>query len=373
MDAVGIIFANVHENSMGSLTGHRAFASLPFGGRYRMIDFILSNMVNADMNNVAVITKGKYISLLDHLGSGKEWDLVGKNGGLIIFPPFAEQGPSKGSYSGRLEALTWMSNYISRLNTKYAIFADADLVCNMDLEKLLTYHKSKNADITIVCKEENVIKRSASRRTYYYTDENDRINGVVVNPPFGGKQNVGLNVVLMERELLEEILATATQNNLHSFDQDLIHNYHWKYNIFAYKHTGYVFKVNTVESYFEANMQLLDDNVRKELFYNGRAIYTKVKDEPPAQYIGNGHAVNSFVTDGCVIEGYVENSILFRGVRIDKGTEVRNSIIMQDSHVCKHCNLDYVIADKNVTMDEEITLTGCRQAYVVLNKGSRIT
>lgn len=373
MNAMGIIFSNIHDDELRDLTNVRAFASVPFGGRYRMIDFVLSNMVNSGILKVGIITKDRYLSLMDHLGTGKAWDLDRKRSGLFIFPPYAAS-PNSGVYRGRLEALAGVMTFIRRSREKYVILADSDIICNMDFTEIIRAHEAREAEMTVVYSKGTAYEsRDASDRNIcYFMDDQERVSGLTVQNVQQGEQNVGLNIVVMERTLLERIVNESVAFSLLNFYKDFLQKRIQEFRVFGYRYDGYYDRINSIDSYFDANMRLLDASVRKELFTRHGLIYTKVRDSVPTRY---GHGVivkNSLIADGCLIEGYVEDCILFRGVRVAPGARLYKSIIMQDAVISNDANLEYVIADKDVMVKPGRRLVGYQSYPVVLRKGASV-
>lgn len=369
MNAMGIIFSNIHDEELRDLTDFRAFASVPFGGRYRLIDFVLSNMVNSGMITVGIITKNRYLSLMDHLGTGKEWDLDRKRTGLFIFPPYAASADA-GVYRGRLEALAGVLTFIRRSREKYVILADSDIVCNMDYMDVIRYHEKKAADITVVYARTDAPKGSGRKHVFYETEPDGRVNGVVVAENQSGEQNVALNMIVMERTLLERIVNESIAFSLLKFNRDFLQRRIHDYKVYGYQYDGFFVRIDSINSYFSANMQLLDASVRNELFSRHGLIYTKVRDSVPTRYGDGFNVKDSLIADGCVVEGTVEGSILFRGVHVAPGARIYRSIVMQDTVISEDAILEYVIADKGVLVKPGRRLTGCESYPVVLRKGA---
>lgn len=368
---LGIVFSNMHDEYMGEITHKRTMASVPFGGRYRLIDFTLSNMVNSGIEDIGVITKSNYQSLMDHLGSGRDWDLARKRGGLCILPPFSNVN-STGIYQGRLDALAGIAGYIRHSAAEYVVMADCDIISSIDLSSVLERHKSTGADLTLVYKRENCKLDRTSDTTVLHLDENDRVVDVLISPESSGIQCCYLDIAVIEKKLLERLITESVARNKKSFDRDVLVAMHPALDIRGYEYTGYVAKINHMNSYYKANMDLLDYEVVQQLFPAGRPIYTKVRDEAPAKYGLEADVENSLVADGCVIEGSVENSILFRGVKVARGAKVRNSIVMQGSEIGENANIDCVIMDKDVTVRSNRTLMGYNTYPVYIAKGSSV-
>lgn len=368
MSAVGVIFSNIHDENIPELTRQRTMGSLPYGGRYRLIDFALSNLVNAGITTVGIITKNNYQSLMDHLGSGKDWDLARKTGGMVLLPPFGaiENG---GLYRTRLEALKSVTNFLSRRNEDYVVLCDCDGVYRMDFSEVIDYHMAKQADITLVCHPEEI--RNSSAYTVVEADETGRVVDIQYNTSSCGTKKYYTNVMVIGRLFLMNILSDAVIHGYRSFRDDIILNNLKSYKVYAYDFTGYHATIESLSSYFKHNMELLTKSVRDELF-GARDIYTKVRDSAPSKYGFGSLVKNSLVSDGCIVEGAVENSILFRGVKIGKGTVIKNSIVMQDTVIGEGVKLNCVITDKNVVIRDNQVLSGCAIQPYFLAKGTMI-
>lgn len=370
--ALGIIFPNIYDKLVPDLTSERLMASIPFGSRYRMIDFILSSMVNCGISNISILVRENYFSLLDHLGSGREWDLARKNGGLNIFPPFAQKSMSV--YGGRIEAMAGILGFLKSQKEKYVVMSDANIAMNFDFRALIEAHIASGADITAAYKKEEIpedtvtMREDSSKGTYYTFDmDGDRINGLHINSQKSGIQNFGMNIYVMERELLIDTINTAFISGGVYFERDILLPHLNDLKICGYEYTGYTSRILSLKGYFDENMKLLDDENLDALF-SGHTIYTKIRDDNPTRYIGDAKASNVMVADGCVIEGEVENSILFRGVKIGKGAKVKNCILMQDTVVEDGVDIEYVITDKKVTITENKHLNGTDSFPVFIAK-----
>ena len=365
--AVGVIFSNIHDESIPELSSHRTMASIPFGGRYRLIDFALSNMVNSGITTVGIVTKYNYQSLIDHLGSGKDWDLARKDGGIILLPPYSDETDLP--YTNRLEALKGVTNFLNHRNEEYVVISDCDGIARVDIADVLKYHEEKHADITMVWHEEKDVDSS-----YFITldpDETGRIKGLKINPKVKGKCNVYVNIMVMSREFLINIIQDATTRGLSSFGRDILTKNVGTLHIYGYQFKGYYAGVNSLAKYYEHSMELLNKDVRDALF-GARDIYTKVRDSAPSKYLEGAVVQNSLISDGCMIEGTVKNCILFRGVKVGKGSVIRNSIVMQDTVIGTGVSLDCVITDKNVVIRDRRKLAGCAELPYFISKGRMI-
>lgn len=371
-DTLGLIFAYQNDELMNSLTQKRALSSIPFGGRYRVVDFALSSMVNSGITKVGIITRDNYQSLMDHLGNGKEWDLSRKNGGLYILPPFAQSS----GYRGKMEALRNAEAFIRKSTEEYVVLSSADCIFNMKYDDALKFHKDKGADITIIYKKQTVSKfnEGAGAGNILMTDEDGRVTDVAINPEVGEEEVLrSMEQIIISRKLLESLIHDCASHYMYSFHRDVLQRHLKDLKIYGYSYDGYYAKIDSVASYYSANMQLLEGDVRRELFYHqNQQIYTKIRDEAPTLYQGESKVLNSIIADGCVIEGTVENSILFRGVKVAPGAVIKDSIVMQDTQIESGATLSFTVLDKDVIVREGCNLCGNRFYPMVLPKGSDV-
>lgn len=371
-DALGIIFPNTYDSLVPELVGKRLMASIPFAGRYRMIDFVLSSMVNSGIGNVAIAVRQNYLSLMDHLGSGREWDLTRKNGGLNIMPPFAENGVKV--YTGRVEAMANLLEHLRRQKEKYVVMSDSNIAVNFDFKALMDEHASNGADITMVYANEEIpeglLKPRLATEGMYYTlnvDENKRVRKIYINSREPGVQKLSMNIYIMERELLLKLFEIAFARGYSYFERDILAPHLDKIHVQAYEFKGYKARICDMQSYFNENMKLLDEKNLDGLF-EGNPIYTKIRDDNPTRYINGSKVKNIMAADGCVIEGEVENCVLFRGVKIKKGAVVKNCVLMQDTVVEEGVRAEYVISDKNVKMTVGKEVRGAKTFPVYIAK-----
>ncbi len=369
--ALGIIFPNSYDALVPELVNVRMMASIPFASRYRMIDFILSSMSNCDIDNISVMVNNNYHSLMDHLGSGREWDLVRKNGGLNIFPPFAEKNSKP--YVGRVSALATILGFLRSQKEKYVVMSDSNIAVNFDFKEMIKYHIETGADVTVAYNQqelpEYLLQTQDHTKGFYYTFDiqDNRISKIYVNPKSAGVQNFGMNIYVVERELLIDLVNTAFVRGQEYFERDVLLPQLNKLNVYGYRFDGYAARISGVKSYFDENMKLLDDFNLDGLFSRA-PIYTKIRDDNPTRYISGAKVENIMAADGCVIEGEVENSILFRGVHIAKGAKVKNCILMQDTVVEAGANIEYLITDKEVTVSAGKEMKGTDSFPVYIAK-----
>ena len=359
--ALGIIFPNSYDSLVPELVSERLMASIPFAGRYRMVDFLLSSMVNSGIDNISIIVRKNYHSLMDHLGSGREWDLTRKNGGLSIFPPYSEKNVKV--YSGRVEAVASILDFLETQKEKYVILSDTHTAVNFDFRKMLEEHISSGADVSVAYKKEEIpagFKNiEVGRSDLYYTlsIDNGRVNRIFINAPEPGPQNFSMNIYIMDRKFLMEQVKGAYARGYVYFERDILAPRLEKLHVHAYEFTGYTARISDMKSYFDENMKLLDDENLDGLF-SPSPVYTKIRDDNPTRYINGATAKNVMVADGCVIEGDIENCVLFRGVKVGKGAKVKNCVLMQDTVIEDGAEVEYLITDKNVTITAGKTMKG---------------
>lgn len=367
-NVLGLIFSNMHDSTIEELTKERTMGSVLFGGRYRLIDFPISNMVNSGITKVGVITKANFQSLLDHLGSGREWDLSRKKGGLHILPPFGNN--NSGIYRGRIEALNGIMSFLTCSSEEYVFMSDCDIVANMDLRPVVDFHIEKGADITAVSKKGIFTMERTRHSTTFVKNEQDKVYDVLINPEISGMCNLSLNMFVVKKDLLIHIVQQAISRSLYSFERDVLQAKIRDLNVYAYNYDGYMSRIDSINSFFEANMDLLVPENSQKLFPRNPPIYTKVRDNAPCKYGIGAQVTNSLIADGCIIDGQVENCIIFRGVKVGKGSVVRNSIIMQDTVINGKCDINYIITDKNVTVGEYRSLHGSQLYPLYVGKGA---
>ena len=331
---LGVIDATTYHDDLEDLLTHRSLAALPFGGRYRIIDFVLSNMVNSGIRSVAIFPKMQYRSLMDHLGSGKNWDLNRKQDGLFFFPsPIVD---SDGNKIGSFEHFAANMDYFYRSTQEYAIIANCYTIFNMNFRPILDWHKHAKCDITEIHHQDGT----------------------------------SMEMYLIKTSLLIKLIETRHETG-YTCMKDVVTAIHNDYSICHYEYDGYSVMIDSIESYFSTSMKLLESDVWKQLFLKDQPILTKVKDEPPTKYVKGSWVKNAMIANGCFISGAVENSIVSRGVKIGKGAVIKNCIIMQKCHIEENCYLDSVILDKDVKVEAGTHLTGTDRSPYVIRKGSK--
>ncbi len=364
---LGIVFANVNDNLLPNLTKKRSMASVPFAGRYRLVDFTLSNLTNAGISQVGIITKENYQSLMDHIGSGREWDLDRKSGGLFILPPFVSGGIGDGVYKTHLEALKSIINFLKRAKQDYVAICDSDLVANLDIGEMFRQHIEDEADFTIAYKY-GKLPKNHERTMVVSVSDNRRIEKIEYVKE-RTNADYSLDILLTRRLFLIDLIEKAVAEGKNSLSRDILALSLDKYKVMGYKIEGFAEVIDTPKTYYDLNMKMLDSKVRKQLFSCERPIYTKTHDSMPAKYCIGSNVTNSLIADGCVIEGTVKNSILFRNVTVKKGAVVENSIIMQNADIEENAKVSYAVMDKVSTVAKHCVLEGTKQKIALLEKG----
>lgn len=368
-DVFGIVFSNMHDHTVKELTTNRCMGSLPVGGRYRLVDFVLSGFSNAGILNTAVIAKSNYKSLLDHLGNGREWDLARKRGGLVVLPP-AALSDSGDIYRGRVDALAGVMSIIKDSTAEYVLTADCDLMANIDYSDFVRHHKASGADITVMYKKQYIEGKACRDFCTFALDDEQNVTEMFIDPEMQGEQNEYLNIMIIAKDLLEWVVKDCISRNMMSYNRDVIQANIQKFRISAYEYTDYVARFDSIGAYYHSNLALLDPKVRAAIFRTDRPVYTRVYDEAPVRYGLDAQVENSLIADGCVIEGEVENSLLFRGVTVGKGAKVQNCILMNGTYVGAYSNLESVITDKRVAIKDNRNIMGVSTYPVYISKGS---
>lgn len=376
MSVSGIIFSNTHDNNVSELTRMRSMGSVPFGCRYRLIDFALSNMVNSGITEIRVIINKNYRSLIDHLGSGKDWDLARRTGGLSILPPFitSYDTASDTLFHTRLEALKGIVSAISHIKSDYVVLSDCDIICNIDLSEVVSFHEKNSADITVVTKE-TFFEGNVENADIVIGDENCNITDIMVNPKnLVGVYNLLTNIIVANTDYLKAAVADAIAHGYSSFTKDVLLRNIGKSEIKMFNYKGVFKNVYSLEEYYACNMDLISNREFRDALFGvkDRPILTKVRNSPPTRYIDGCNIQNSLIADGCTIEGHVENSILFRGVRVGKNTVIKNSILYQDTYTGDNVLLNCVIADKNTVVRDGVMLSGHSTLPFFIEKGKMI-
>ena len=369
--AIGIILAGGEKSQLKELCKIRATAALPIASSYRAIDFSLSNMSNSNIKKVAVITQFNSRSLQDHISSAKWWDLSRKEGGLYIFSPF-KSNDSNDWFRGVADSIYQNISYLKRSHEDYVVIASGDGIYKMDYQKVLDFHIKKNADITIVSKDEsNNPNRNTRDFGVLSYDDDFKITNFEEKQTDAKGANISLGIYVISRELLINLLEDGIPKGYFDFVKDIILKNKHLLNLYTYTFSGYWNTLNTIDAYMQTNMDFLDKGVRSILSIDPY-IYTKPSDDPPAKFNFTSQVKNSIIGTGSIIDGSVYNSILFRKVRVAKNATVNNSIIMKSCIIGKNCIIENAILDKDVIIGDNESIIGSKEAPCIISKGSVI-
>ena len=363
---IGVLMLNEQEDNIKSLTKSRPIASIPIGGRYRIIDFVLSNMVNSGIHNISIFTNTKSRSLVDHVGSGKPWDLDRKINGLFLFNLTSERAQARD-----IDIISNNMEYFYRTKQDYVIISSSYMLCNMDYNDAAKYFEESGSDITIIYKKTNIGKKEfINSNTLYINDEN-KVLSIGKNIGAEDKLNISTEMFIMKKTTLISIVNKCIQTGDHNSIKAAIYNSVSKLNVNAYEFTGYLQCVNSIKNYFKISMDMLNTKITKELFHSKGLIYTKSKDEAPTKYFNGSKVNNSLISNGCILKGKIDKSIISRRVTVHAGAEIKNCIIFQNCEIKKGCKLTNVIIDKNTIIRENTVLEGDEEFPVVIEKKFR--
>lgn len=372
MNALGIVFSNIRDKNVAEITKKRIMSSVPFGGRYRLIDFVLSNMTNSGIIKVGVVTRHNYQNLMDHLGTGKAWDLARKRGGIQVLQPYVDDTEEHIQMDNRLSTLRGIMYYLDKADEEYVILSDCDVIHNISYADVLKEHRNNNSDVTIVYKRHERDASWKSKRAVFMMDEDQRISHIKRSSNTKKGDALYLGTMIMRKDFLKNHMLIASNKGYKTILD------YWSDNSSHIKIKGYEFNeyyayIDSLESYLASNLDLLTLKVREQLFRKPyRPIYTSVNDSPATTYGEDAVVENSIIADGCIINGTVKNSVIFRGVKIDKGANVSNSVVMQDSIIGVNATLSHIVTDKNVFIGDDRTLCGHDTHPFYIEKGSII-
>ena len=369
MNVMGIIFAN--DATLGDLTNKRTMASLPFGGRYRQVDFHLSNMAAAGIRHIGIISRHNYQSLMNHIGSGEEWGLELEEGGLYFLTPYAMS--STDSYRGKLESLHTSMDFLKYGNDEYVVMADSAILCNIDMAKVIASHVKSGKDVTVVAKD-GICNGSKQIDLALKLDGKGNVTDMAVDYVAGEDYLASMDIFVLSKKYLQEKVTEFISRNLFHMDRDLV-LCQWqkgKLTVNVYQHDGIALYNDSVEEYFRNSLALIDKNVRHDLFGANHPVFTKVRDRVPTYYGEGCEVENCLIADGCMLEGEAEDSVLFRNVTICEGAEVEDCVIMNDTVVGEGSELKYVILDKDVTVRPGSKLIGTKKNPIIIKRGETV-
>ncbi|HET7627264.1 MAG TPA: glucose-1-phosphate adenylyltransferase subunit GlgD [Bacillales bacterium] len=360
-NVLGVINLINEPQFLKDLTRHRCYASVPFGGRYRLIDFTLSNFVRNGITKVGIFSKEKYRSLMDHVGSGREWDLDRHNGGLYILPPDESGEPIEGdldSFHSHLE-------FFKRSQEQTVVLSPGHHVCKIDLDDVYKFHQQHEADITVVYKRydgENV------RKPVYHkclVDDDDSIADINLFAFPAQGDAICLETYFINKDVLIDLVERCVENEENDFLKDVVKANLPRLKVKAYRFDGYLPFIHSIDTFYAGNLSFLEPEIHHKFYFGTGDIYTKVKHEAPAKYGKHADVSRSLIANGCEISGHVENSILFRGVKVKEGAVVKNSIIMQKGMIEEGVHLENVIADKQVTITSGKMIAGSARPRII--------
>ena len=368
-NVLGLITANADDGVLSEITGIRSMASVPFGGGYRLVDFVLSNMVNAGIAKVGVLTDNNYQSLMDHIGSGKPWDLSRKTEGLYLLPPFNQEAVDNYN-AGWIGALKNITNFLDRSNEEYVFLSSCTYVANLDLKAVFASHEAEGADITLLTRVGAVpALRDVS---VIDTKVGARVMNMHVAEAGEGEHEYALSAVLMKKSLLQRLVRAAFHKGGRSFEKDILLPSVDKLKVCAFPVEGFCPVLDSMKAYFDANFSLLEPANYEALFSADRPVFTKVYEDMPATYGIGSDVKNSLIADGCIIEGEVENCVLFRNCRIEKDAVVKNSILLPGDFIGHAAMVNYCIMDKSVSVRSGKTISGADTYPVFIGKNIQI-
>ena len=372
-DTFAIIYAEHGSSLLGDLIARRSVSALPLAGRFRTIDVLLSNLAHSGVRNVGVITQKNYQSLIEHIGSGKAWGLSGKAGGVTLLPPYDLDG-SVGKYHGTSDALFAKRDYINKRRERYCLVLGTDTVYREDYTRMLERHIEEDADITLLYSRDPRLAASDSptRMTYLKVGDNGVVTGFAYEAFEDEGQCAALGAVLMRKDLLVRLVEDACAEGHYNFTTDLLEPALREHKVVAVEHEGYAGRITTIKSYFDMTRDMLDPQIREDLFYTSGSVYTRIMDAPPVRFAGGCEVANSVFGNGCDVRGRVVGSVVFRGVSIAPGADLENCVVMQDSTIGADTHLRNVIIDKNVIIGEGVRIVGTPDAPAVIRKSSII-
>lgn len=360
-NVLGILFSNSCDEALPEMTSQRTMGSVPFGGRYRLIDFPLSSMVHAGISKVGVITKANYRSLMDHLGMGKPWDLARKHESLVILPPFV--GAGTGGNQTRLAGLRSARDFLRHSKEEYVIMSDCNVVCSLDYKALLDAHLASGADITVACRGGAAPRIHTLR---LQLDEGDRVTAMRMSAEPDEDVLHALNIFVLRKALLERLIREVGEEE--DSDYGFIRRGAANLRVNAARVAGYARVVDGLQSYYDMSMDLLEASNRASLFQPARPVLTKVQDDMPTIYGLRSDVKHCFVADGCQLRGAAEGCVIFRNVIIEEGAVVRGCVLMQGTYVSAGVSLTHVITDKSVVIKPGKALMGAANYPVYLGK-----
>ena len=365
----GLCLSDPHPDHANDGYTKRTLAAARFAGRYRLVDFMLSNMVNSGIYTIGMILNSQYQSLIAHIGMGKEWDLARKSGGVTFFPPYLadERQSVNREIDGPLQRA---AAHLAAIKEEYVVLVDSSVICNMDYRQAIRAHGETGADVTAIYAKKSVSKDDWENSVVFDIGEDRRIHGIRMANPAGSPSNVSLGAYIMQKKFFLQLIAGEKNCGMLRFSRELLTGALGRLKVMAYEFTGYSAQIFSLETFFKYNMEMLDNKKRHALFdYEGRRILTTRRDSLPTKYGKNAVVENSITADGCRIEGTVINSIICRGVRVRPGAVVKNCILKDRTTVEKGANLSWLITDRDVIISENRNMIGTDTFPVYIGPG----
>ncbi|MCL1828242.1 MAG: glucose-1-phosphate adenylyltransferase subunit GlgD [Oscillospiraceae bacterium] len=365
---IGLCLSDPRPQPFGDGSARRAASAVHFAGHYRLIDFMLSNMVNSGIYTVAMVLGSQYQTLLSHIGSGREWDLALSGGGIRFFPPYPG---GERPYDELLdEPLQRAIIFIEETKTDNVLVTDGSVVCNIDYRDALEFHKAQGADVTALYVRKSLQEQDRPQTVAYKINRDGRVNGIVFEPPAGDRANIDLGTYIVKKTVLLRLLSGERSCDVAKFSCSLLAGALKSLKVMSWRHDGYTARIRSLDTFFRYNTDMLDPRKRDPLFdCGGRRIHTKVYDSTPTKYGEDADIHNSIVSNGCVIEGKVENSVIFRNVHVRAGAVVRNCILMRNTVVGANAELHWIVTDQSVIITENRRLLGYKTNPVYIAKG----
>ncbi|MBE6537053.1 MAG: glucose-1-phosphate adenylyltransferase subunit GlgD [Ruminococcaceae bacterium] len=374
ISAAGIIFSNLNNNTLSRLTRERTVAAIPFACRYRLIDFCLSNLVNANISKIHVVANYNYRSLVEHIGSGKDWDLARRAGGVKVVSPFQTATSSSAKlFATHMEALKSMKQYIDEFKEEYVVLMDSDFVLNIDIADVIKVHEKTGANMTIVTKVVEKDYTSKNPRVFLSSVGGNVTDIAMSAVPTEDNPELAVNIYVMSTGYLRSLIDEAEAYGLNSFTEMILKKYkHSNYRTYCYD--GYAASVSSFLDYYKCSIELATSEEARNSLLNKkeRPIFTRVHNSAPVVYTSSAKVQNSLIADDCVIEGTVINSVISRGVHVAKGAVVKNSILFRNTSVEKNAELNCIVTDKRVTITEGVKLSGNKTMPFFVQKGRRV-
>ncbi len=374
ISAAGIIFSSLNNNTHSRLTSDRTVAAIPFACRYRLVDFALSNLVNAGISNVNIVVNYNYRSLLEHIGSGKDWDLARRKNGVTMISPYqtAIKADSK-MFTTRMEALKNMKEYVSEFSEEYVVMMDSHIVLNIDVADIIKKHEKTGAAITIVTQS---LKTGTKFKTprMMISSVAGRVTDIAMAEEYSEKNpEISLNIFVMKTSYLRVLIEEAEAYNLDSLTSFMLRNCKQE-SYRTYKYSGYVASISSFNDYYACSMELIKSDKARDSIFGKKEfpIFTRVHNSAPTSHRSTAVVENSMIADECTIEGTVINSVIFRDVTIEKGAVVKNSVLFHGTHIGKNANLNCIVTDKDVFVTEGVTLSGNDNMPFYISKKAKI-